>query len=75
VNVVRGREQGAPLRLRADVVVVGSGAGGAVVASGLARAGRSVVVIEEGPFVEPAEYARLTPMNTFRRCASAGPAS
>jgi choline dehydrogenase-like flavoprotein len=69
MNVVRGRELGAPLRLRADVVVVGSGAGGAVVASQLARAGRSVVVLEEGPFVEPSEYGRLTPMNTFRRCA------
>ena len=69
MNVVRGRELGAPLRLRADVVVVGSGAGGAVVASQLARAGRSVVVLEEGPFVEPSEYGRLTPMHAFRRCA------
>jgi choline dehydrogenase-like flavoprotein len=68
-DVLRGREQGAPVRLRADVVVVGSGAGGAVVARELARAGRSVVVLEEGPFVAPSEYARLTPMATFRRCA------
>ncbi len=37
-----------PSRTVADVVVVGSGAGGAVVARALARSGASVVVVEEG---------------------------
>ena len=37
-----------PSRTRADVVVVGSGAGGAMVARAAARAGLSVVVAEEG---------------------------
>jgi choline dehydrogenase-like flavoprotein len=69
MTVVRGRDQRAPVSLAADVVVVGSGAGGAVAARELARAGRSVVVLEEGPFVAPSEYGSLPPMGTFRRCA------
>ncbi|HTQ48678.1 MAG TPA: GMC family oxidoreductase [Polyangiaceae bacterium] len=69
VEVLRGREIRAPLSLRADVVIVGSGAGGAVVAREMARAGRSVVVVEEGPFVAPGEYGKLPPMGMFRRCA------
>ena len=41
-----------PMRLDAEAVVVGSGAGGGVVAAELARAGRSVIVLEAGPFVD-----------------------
>jgi choline dehydrogenase-like flavoprotein len=37
-------------RVRADVVVVGSGAGGAPVAKALAEAGKRVVVVEEGAY-------------------------
>ncbi|MEJ7583529.1 MAG: GMC family oxidoreductase N-terminal domain-containing protein [Acidimicrobiales bacterium] len=39
--------------LYTDVLVVGSGAGGAVTASALAAAGRSVMVVEEGSWVDP----------------------
>ena len=41
-----------PITLEADVVVVGSGAGGGVVAAAAAEAGRSVVVLEMGAFVD-----------------------
>ena len=40
----------------ADVVVVGSGPGGAVVARELTQAGQRVVLIEEGPPFTPADY-------------------
>jgi choline dehydrogenase-like flavoprotein len=42
--------------LDADVVVVGSGGGGAVMAYELAAAGRSVVVLEAGPYVPSDEF-------------------
>lgn len=69
MDVLRGSDRGAPLEASADVVVVGSGAGGAVVARELAAAGRDVVVLEEGGYWERAEYASMTPSNTFRRLA------
>ena len=46
------RDGDGPIALDADVVVVGSGAGGGSAAAELARAGRSVVVVEAGPFVD-----------------------
>lgn len=46
----------ASIQLEADVVVVGSGAGGAVAAYELARAGKSVIVLEAGPYVPSSEF-------------------
>ncbi|HYN70254.1 MAG TPA: GMC family oxidoreductase N-terminal domain-containing protein [Candidatus Eisenbacteria bacterium] len=47
-----------PIDLEADVIVVGSGAGGGVMAAELSRAGRSALVIEAGPFVDEASMPR-----------------
>src|SRR5438094_2447890 len=47
----------AQLDVEYDVCVIGSGAGGALVASRLAAAGKHVLLTEEGPWVSPADYA------------------
>ncbi len=41
-----------------DVCVIGSGAGGAPVAQAMAAAGRSVVVLEKGPWLKDADFAK-----------------
>lgn len=41
----------------ADVIVVGSGAGGGAAAMHLAQAGLNVLILEEGPFVPTTEYS------------------
>ncbi len=55
------------LRFDADAVVVGSGAGGAVVATELAEAGLDVVVLEEGGHTPPEVYGSLRPSESLRR--------
>ena len=42
--------------LEADVVIVGSGSGGGMVASELAKSGLSVLVLEKGGYFRPAEF-------------------
>ncbi len=48
--ITRGRTLDRDLHLRAEVCVIGSGAGGAVIARELAEAGRDVVVLEQGGY-------------------------
>ena len=55
-NVIDGSAATADLELSADVCVIGSGAGGAVVASVLAAAGVSVIVVEEGGYFSTADF-------------------
>jgi choline dehydrogenase-like flavoprotein len=51
--------EGPRATLTADVVVVGSGAGGSVIAAELAEAGRSVIVLELGGYRNEADFKQL----------------
>ena len=47
-----------PLELQAEVCIIGSGAGGSVLAAGLAQRGRSVVVLEAGPYATRLDFSQ-----------------
>ncbi|MET4162723.1 choline dehydrogenase-like flavoprotein [Marinobacterium sp. MBR-111] len=47
------------LSIDADVVIVGSGAGGAINAYELARQGKKVVVLEAGPYVPSSKFSEM----------------
>ena len=50
--IVEGRALRTPVALRTHTLVIGSGAGGAVVAHGLATAGVETIVVEEGGYFQ-----------------------
>lgn len=60
------RDHVGDLRLDCDVVVVGSGAAGATVATELALSGARVLVLEEGPRVDAAEHGAMRPSESLR---------
>lgn len=64
--IVEGRSFTDDVEETTDVVVVGSGAGGAVVAAHLAEAGQRVLVVEEGPHVPHERYGRMRPSESLR---------
>ena len=55
-GILAGGDHGPTLELKADVCVIGSGAGGAVVAAGLAERGAKVVLIEEGDYLRGNQF-------------------
>ena len=55
-NVIDASTLNADLHLEADVVIVGSGAGGGTTAEILSRAGLRVIIVEEGPLRTSADF-------------------
>jgi len=50
--IIEGNKHQTPLHMRADVVIIGSGCGGATVAKLLAEAGKKVVILEQGGYFQ-----------------------
>jgi choline dehydrogenase-like flavoprotein len=55
-TILRGRDLTADQTIEADVCIIGSGAGGAVLAAGLAEAGHSVVILEAGSWLTRRDF-------------------
>ena len=71
-SVIEGARLRSETRVRAGVCVVGSGAGGAVVAARLAEAGHDVVVLEEGGYWRPGQFTEREGEMTARLYAEGG---
>ena len=56
--ITKGSDIVGDLHLKAEVCVIGSGAGGAVVAKELAEAGRDVVVLEQGGYYTKNDFTQ-----------------
>jgi choline dehydrogenase-like flavoprotein len=71
-SVVEGERIRDGTRVRAEVCVVGTGAGGAVAAARLAAAGHDVVLLEEGAYWTPESFTEREAEMTPRLYADAG---
>lgn len=56
-GIIREFDLGSTWKLKADAVVIGSGAGGAVAAAELSKSGWKVVLIEEGSYFNPGNFS------------------
>jgi len=56
-QILNGRQIEQDLELEAEVVVVGTGAGGATVAHELARRGNAVIMVEEGDYFDRTHFS------------------
>lgn len=65
-EIQSARDHEDDLELSADTVVVGSGAGGAVVATERALRGERVIVLEEGPNVPASLLGQMRPSESIR---------
>src|SRR5262249_27666819 len=66
MSLYSGSDQTGNVEIDADVVVVGSGAGGAVAATHLAEAGKRVIVLEEGPHLSTLEMGQMRQSESVR---------
>ncbi len=71
-RVTTGAELAGDVRLTTEVLVIGTGAGGAVAAARLAEAGREVVLLEEGGFWTAADFTEREVDMTERLYAEQG---
>ncbi|HEX6368197.1 MAG TPA: FAD-dependent oxidoreductase, partial [Longimicrobium sp.] len=71
-SIIEGARLRGDTRVRADVCVIGSGAGGAVAAARLAEAGHEVVLLEEGAFWRHGQFTEREGDLAHRLYADAG---
>ncbi|MBI3892668.1 MAG: GMC family oxidoreductase [Candidatus Wallbacteria bacterium] len=65
-RVERGDRLQGNVSVQCQVCVIGTGAGGAVAAAELARAGLDVVMLEEGAYLTGEDYGRLSPIESIK---------
>lgn len=70
--IFEGKNWAGDVELRTEVLVVGSGSGGAVAAREMAEAGRDVIILEEGRYIRPETYGAWRPSESLRWLGRSG---